>query len=144
MTGPTAEGDDKHGLVKVPPPWSCRPILRQLPLVILDRHRARVEDMRSTPTSRIRFRPSVLDRYPVPLRGVEASNRSRMRVSSPIPHYHATRARALVSLASRASPFSWTDRGLPDTEYTFPSVGVFILYTIGLRRFGALLSVSKR
>ena len=126
MSGPTAEGDDKHGLGRVPPAWSCPLILRQLPLVTLDRHRARVEDSRSTPTSRIRLRPSLLHRYPVPLRGVEASNRSRVRVSSPIPLYHATRARASVSLAGRASPFSSTDRGLPNTEYTSPSVGVFI------------------
>ena len=128
MSGPTAEREDKHGLVKVPRPWSCRLILRQLPLVTLDRHRTRVEDTRSTPTSRIRLRLSVLDRYPVPLRGVEASNRSRVRLSSPIPLYHATRARASVPLAGRASPFSSTHRGLPNTKYTSPSVGVFILH----------------
>ena len=128
MCGPTAEGDDKHGLLKVPPPWPCPLILRRLPLATLDRHRAWVEDTRSTPTSRIRLRPLVLDRYPVPLRGFEASNRSRVRVSSPIPIYPATRARASVSLAGRASPFSSTHRGLPNTKYTSPSVGVFILH----------------
>ena len=132
MSGPTAEGDDKHGLVKVPPPWSCPLILRQLPLVTLDRHRALVEDTRSTPTSRIHLRPSVLDRYLVPLRGLEASNRSRVRVSSPIPFYHATRARASVSLAGRTSPFSSTHRGLPNTKYTSPSVGVFILQRLNV------------
>ena len=76
------------------------------PFSYLDRHSAQVEDARGTPTSRIRLHPSVPDRYPVPLRGVEASNRSRVRVSSPIPLYHATRARVSVSLAGRASPFS--------------------------------------
>ena len=59
-----------------------------LPLVILELHRAQVEDARRTPTSRIRLRPSVLDRQPVPLRAVEPSNRSCERVSSPIPLYY--------------------------------------------------------
>ena len=135
MSGPTAEGDDKDGLVKVPPPWSCLLMRRQLPLVTLDRHRALVEDTRSAPTSRIHLRPSVLDRYPVPLRGVEASNRSRVRVSSPILLYHATRARASMPLAGRASPVSSTDRGLPNTGYTSPSVGVFILQGVQPQRW---------
>ena len=128
----------KHGLVKVPPPWSCQLILRQLPLVTLDRRRARVEDTRSAPTSRIQLRPWVLDRYLVPFRSVEASNRSRVRVSSLIPLYHSIRVRASVSLAGRASYVSSTDRGLPNTEYTSPSVGVFILQ-LGAKGTGASL-----
>ena len=39
---------------------------------------ARVEVALSTPTCQIRLWPSVLDRYPVPRRGVEASNLSRV------------------------------------------------------------------
>ena len=87
MSGPTAEGDDKHGLVEVPPPWSCALILRQLPLVALDWHRARVEDTHSTATCQIRLRLLVLDRFPVPLRGVEPLARARVLPDPALPRY---------------------------------------------------------
>ena len=85
MSRPTAEGKDKHGLVEDPPPWFCRLILRYLSSSCLKARLRRVEDARSTPTRRIRPRPSVLDRQPVLLPGVEASNRSRVRASSSDP-----------------------------------------------------------
>ena len=44
MSKPTAEGEDKHGLFKEPPPWSCPLSLRYFRLVTLEREHARVED----------------------------------------------------------------------------------------------------
>ena len=82
MSGPTAAGGNKDGLVKDPLPRSCRLILSYFPSSYLRARLRRVEDAGRTPTSRIRFRPSVLGRHPVLLRGVEASNWSRVRASS--------------------------------------------------------------
>ena len=76
----------KHGLVKEPPPWSA--CLLSGTSVSYLRAAPRAGRGRSTPTSRIRLRPSALDRHPVPLRGVEASNRSRVHASSPISLHH--------------------------------------------------------
>ena len=113
-------GGGKLGLVQDLPPRSGFPlILRQRPLVTLERHRARVEDARSRLTSRIRLRPSVLECHSVPLWGVEALNRSHIRASSPLPLYHATRARASVSLASVLRPPSSRSQGSsPNCAYT--------------------------
>ena len=100
-----------------------------LPLILRDLRsyisaiRARVADARSTPTSRIRFRPLVLDRHPGSLRGVESSNLSRVRAPSPFPLYHATRARASVSLDSRASSVSSTNRIFTELCIHLPPLG---------------------
>ena len=78
-------GDDKDGLVNEPPPWSAR-LLSATSLATSERHRARVEDA-ARPRAGSASAPSVLDRHPVLLQGVEASNRSRVHASSPIPLY---------------------------------------------------------
>ena len=120
-------GDDKHGLVKEPPPWSAR--LLSGTFVSYLRAAPRAGRGRSTPTIRIRLRPSVLDRHLVPLRGVEASNRSRVLASSPFPLYHATRARYPVSLASvRLHPVFSIVKGLGGAVHTPLPLGVFMLH----------------
>ena len=79
------------------------------------------------PKSRIYLRPSVLDHYSVPRRGVEASNHSRGPVSSPLPLYHATRARCPVSLAGvPLLPSSRSPTGSrSNCAYTPPGAGVY-------------------
>ena len=88
-------------------------------LVTLERHRVRVEDARSTLTSQICLRPSVLDRHPVPLRGVEGSNRSRVCVSSPTSLYYRYLEPVLGSVG-RPCFFLPLDRGLYRTVSIHP------------------------
>ena len=71
--------------------------------------------------SQLRLRPSVLDHYPVPHRGVEPSSRSSVPVSSPFPLYHATRAGCPVSLAGTSPVFPF-ERGLEAELRITPSV----------------------
>ena len=120
-------GDDKPGLVKEPPPWSARlfsgtsvSYLRAVP---------RVGRGRSTPTSRIRLRPSVLDRHPVPLRGVEALNRSRVQASSPVPLYHRYLEPVLGTVGGPCSSPCSGSKGSTRTVHTTPAhLGVFVLH----------------
>ena len=136
-------GHDKHRLVRDRPLWSCPLILRYFrdPLVTLERHCVRVENARSTPTSRIRLRLSVLDRQPVLLRGVEASNRWRVRASSSdpaLPLLPGARARVfpVFCLIGSTSNCAYTPSPLGCLCYTAQSS-----YFIG---YGAQYAYSKQ
>ena len=121
-------GDDKHGLVKKPPPWSAR-LLSSTSVSYL-RAAPRAGRGCSTPTSRIRLRPSVLDRHPVPLRGVEASNRSRVHASSPIPLYHRYLDPVLGIVGDPCSSPSSRSKGSTRTVHTPPPVWGCLCYSM--------------
>ena len=126
MSGPTAEGGDKHGPVKEPPPWSAR--LLSGNSVSYLRAVSRAGRGRSTPTSRIPLRPSVLDRHSVPLRGMEASNRSRVHASSPIPRYHCYLQPVLGTVGGPCSSLSSRSKGYTRTVHTPPPVWGCLCY----------------
>ena len=82
---------------------------------------------RSTPTSRIRLRPWVLDRHPVPLRGVETSNRSHVHTSFPILLYHRYLEPVLGTVGGPCSSPSSRSKGATRTVHTLrPSGGVYV------------------
>ena len=117
---------DKHGLVKEPPPWSARLLLGTS--VSYLRAAPRAGRGRSTPTSRIRLCPSVLDRHPVPLRGVEASSRSRVHASSPIPLYHRYLEPVLGTVSGPCFTSSSRSKGSSWTVHTPPPVWGCLCY----------------
>ena len=71
--------------------------------------------------SRLRFRASVLGRHPVPLRGVEASNLSLVRASSPIPLYHRY-LEPVLSIVGGPCFYLPADRGISKLSVLTPLV----------------------
>ena len=142
MSGPTAEGTTSTNLSRNlhlgPPAYS-----QVLPFSYL-RAGPRVGRGRSTPTSRICLRPSVLDRHPVLLRGVEVSNRSRVHASSPIPLYHRYLEPLLGTVGGPCSYPSSRSKGSTRTVHTPPLVWGCLCYTIQFVMHVADMKVNNR